>query len=81
MADTLKITNFLTEVTNRLKPQDPDTGPPLPSGLDISWPGFFARGIKRASTEGLKGPYKTMKRQGLFAEIKKEIELVTGIKL
>lgn len=78
---TTNISTFITEVIARLQPQDPAKGPPLPSGIDISWPGFFARGIQRLSTEGVKGPYKTAKEKGLFEEIKREIQVVTGLKL
>jgi hypothetical protein len=78
---TTNISNLITEVIARLQPQDPSKGPPLPNSLDISWPGFFARGIQRISTEGVKGPYKTAKEKGLFEEIKREIQVITGLKL
>ena len=61
-----------------LKPSDPHTGPPLPQSLDISWPGFFRRGIKRLIEEP---PWVTIPRYGLIAEIKKEFEVVTGQKI
>lgn len=61
-----------------LKPSDPHTGPPLPQSLDISWPGFFRRGIKRLIEEP---PWVTIPRHGLIAEIKKEFEVVTGQKI
>jgi hypothetical protein len=78
MADTTQIADFLSEIVVRLKPQDPTKGPPLPTSLDISWPGFFARGIQRITTEGVKAPYKTAKEKGLLEELKREIQIVTG---
>jgi len=78
---TTDISTFITEVIARLQPQDPSKGPPLPNSLDISWPGFFARGIQRMSTEGVKGPYKTVQEKGFLEEIKREIQVVTGLKL
>jgi len=60
MADTTQVANFLSEIVARLKTQDPAKGPSLPTSLDISWPGFFARGIQRITTEGVKAPYKTV---------------------
>jgi hypothetical protein len=78
MPNTSQVANFLSEIVTRLQPQDPDKGPPLPSGLDISWPGFFARGIQRITTEGVKAPYKTAREKGLIEELKREIQVVTG---
>ena len=79
--ESTDIGKLITDVAARLKPHDPKSGPPLPSGLDISWPGYFSRGIKRLTTEGINAPYKTVKKEGLLAEIKKEIEWTTGVKL
>jgi len=61
-----------------LKPNDPRTGPPLPQSMDVSWPGFFTRGIQRLMTEP---PWVTIPKHGLVAEIKKEFEVVTGQKI
>jgi hypothetical protein len=61
-----------------LKPSSPTKGPPLPESWNISWPGFFSRGINRITTEGVKGPYKTVREKGLKEELKREIQIVTG---
>jgi hypothetical protein len=61
-----------------LAPCSPSKGPPLPSGLQISWPSFFTRGIERLRTEGITAPWKTISHEGIGAEIKKEIGWTTG---
>jgi hypothetical protein len=61
-----------------LKPMKPEKGPPLPESLGLNWPGFIDRSINRIMTEGLLGPYKTIKEKGLKEEFKRELELVTG---
>jgi hypothetical protein len=68
----------LEDIFKALKPTDPKKGPPLPGGFDISWPGFFQRGIQRIFTEGPAGPYKTVKKHGIAEELKREIHVVTG---
>lgn len=72
LTTTLRITEIL------LKPSSPGAGPPLPQSFDLSWPGFFTRGIKRLIEEP---PWVTIPRHGLIAEIKKEFEVVTGQKI
>jgi hypothetical protein len=69
-----------SKAVRSITPMPPSIGPPLPSGLDISWTGYFSRGIDRLKTEGVKGPYKTIKEKGLMAEIKRELGIVTGVK-
>jgi hypothetical protein len=61
-----------------LKPTDPKKGPPVPSSWDISWPGFFKRAINRLLTEP---PWVTIPKYGLKEEIKREFEVVTGMKI
>jgi hypothetical protein len=61
-----------------LKPNLPQKGPPVPESWDISWPGFFSRGIQRITKEGVKGPYKTVREKGIKEELKREIQIVTG---
>ena len=61
-----------------LKPAGPKEGPPLPASMDISWPGFFTRGIKRLITDP---PWVTIPKRGLREELKREFEVVTGKKL
>jgi len=61
-----------------LKPTSPKKGPPLPDSMDISWPGFFIRGIERLKTEP---PWVTIPKHGLKEELKREFEVVTGRKL
>ena len=34
------------------KPKSPTEGPPLPAGLDVSWPGFVKRGVERLKKVG-----------------------------
>lgn len=63
------------------KPTSPAKGPPLPDSWDVSWPGFFTRGIQRLLTEGPSGPWKTIKEKGIKEELKREFEVVTGRKL
>lgn len=60
------------------KPSDPRKGPPVPDSFDISWPGFFQRGIRRLIEEP---PWVTIPKYGLVEEIKKEFEVVTGRKI
>ena len=69
------------KVVQSISPTPISKGPPLPSGLNISWPAFFMRSGERLATEGLKGPYKTIKEKGLMAEIKREIGVITGAQL
>ncbi len=64
-----------------LKPTAPAKGPPLPDSWDVSWPGFFTRGIKRLTTQGISGPGKTIKEKGLIEEIKQEFAILTGKRL
>lgn len=66
-----------SDIVEQFKPRNPKDGPPLPEGLNISWPGFFARGIKRLMTEP---PWVTIPKFGLKEELKREIEVVTGHK-
>lgn len=61
-----------------LKPSDPKEGPPFPDSWDISWPGFFARGIRRLIEEP---PWVTIPKYGLKEELKREFEVVTGQKI
>ena len=61
-----------------LKPARPSDGPPLPASMDISWPGFMKRGIKRIIEEP---PWVTIPKYGLKEELKREFEVVTGRKL
>lgn len=61
-----------------LKPTAPSDGPPLPASWDISWPGFFKRGIKRLIEEP---PWVTIPKRGLKEELKREFEVVTGRKI
>lgn len=64
-----------------LKPAHPSKGPPLPDSFDLSWPGFFTRGIGRIISEGPTGPWKTIKEKGLLEELRREFEVVTGRKI
>lgn len=59
-------------------PSGPAGGPPLPSGLHVSWPAFIMRGIKRLREEP---PWVTIPKYGLREELKREFEVVTGQKL
>jgi hypothetical protein len=61
-----------------LKPTHPTEGPPVPASWDISWPGFFRRGIKRIIEEP---PWVTIPKYGIREELKREFEVVTGQKL
>ena len=68
-----------------LKPNHPTEGPPVPASWDLSWPGFFTRGIKRLKEEP---PWKTwpeIPKIGLKEEIKREtkamFEIITGRKI
>lgn len=65
-------------LSDLLTPMTPQEGPPLPKSLGIGWPGFISRSIDRIVTEGLLGPYKTIRDKGFGAELKRELELVTG---
>lgn len=65
-------------ITRALSPAEPSKGPPLPSGLDISWPGYFTRAISRLKAEP---PWVTIPKRGLWEELKREIQVVTGIRL
>lgn len=78
---TATIQNGIKALQVLLKPQSPASGPPLPASMNVFWPGYFSRGIDRLQTEGVKGPYKTIQDKGLMAEIKREIQVVTGVKL
>lgn len=60
------------------KPTDPKEGPPVPASWDISWPGFFKRGIERLINEP---PWVTIPKYGLKEELKREFEVVTGRKI
>lgn len=60
------------------EPTDPKEGPPVPASWDISWPGFFKRGIERLINEP---PWVTIPKYGLKEELKKEFEVVTGRKI
>lgn len=64
-----------------LKPAPPSKGPPLPDSFDLSWPGFFQRGIKRIIEQGPLGPWKTIKEKGLIEELRQEFEVITGRKI
>ena len=66
---------FLSDL---LMPMTPQEGPPLPKSLGIGWPGFIGRSIDRIATEGPLGPYKTIRDKGIAAELKRELELITG---
>jgi hypothetical protein len=70
-----------SKIVQNISPRPATKGPPLPNGLSINWPSYFSRGIDRLQTEGVKGPYKTIQDKGLLAEIKREIQVVTGAKL
>lgn len=59
-------------------PAPPTKGPPLPNSWDLTWPGFFQRGIKRLIEEP---PWVTIPKHGLKEELKREFEVVTGHKL
>lgn len=61
-----------------LKPTNPEEGPPVPASWDISWPGFFKRGIDRLIKEP---PWVTIPKYGLREELKREFEVVTGRKI
>lgn len=60
------------------KPASPKEGPPLPASWDLSWPGFFKRGIERLIKEP---PWVTLPKYGLKEELRREFEVVTGHKL
>jgi hypothetical protein len=64
-----------------LKPTPPSDGPPLPQSWDVSWPGFFTRGIQRIISQGPLGPWKTIKEKGLKEELRQEFEIITGRKI
>lgn len=64
-----------------LKPAPPSKGPPFPDSIDLSWPGFFQRGIKRIIEQGPLGPWKTIKEKGLKEELRQEFEIITGRKI
>ena len=64
-----------------LKPAHPTKGPPLPDSIDLSWPGFFTRGIQRIISQGPLGPWKTIKEKGLKEELRQEFEIITGRKI
>lgn len=72
MADIVRIAEIL------LKPTDPKDGPPLPDSWDISWPGFFKRGIERLITDP---PWKGIPKYGLREELRREFEVITGRKI
>lgn len=59
-----------------LYPADPREGPPLPDSMDISWPGFLKRGVRRAITDP---PWKGIPKYGLIEELRREFEIVTGV--
>jgi hypothetical protein len=61
-----------------LKPSSPKEGPPLPGSWDISWPGFLKRGVDRLIEEP---PWETIPKRGLKEELKREFEVVTGMKI
>jgi hypothetical protein len=78
MSGKAKLNTGLRIAEILLKPTDPKKGPPLPDGLDISWPGFFSRGLKRLITEP---PWVTIPKYGWKEELRKEFEILTGKKL
>lgn len=61
-----------------LKPTPPGEGPPVPESWDLSWPGFFTRGIKRLMDEP---PWETIPKYGLREELRREFEVITGQRL
>ena len=61
-----------------ITPRKPGSGPPLPEGLNITWPGFFRRAIERARTDP---PWKTIPQKGIIEELKREIEVITGVRI
>ncbi len=65
-------------IVQAITPREPSKGPPFPEGLNISWPGFFGRAIRRAFTEP---PWVTIPKKGLKEELKQEIEVVSGIRI
>ncbi|HUV55669.1 MAG TPA: hypothetical protein VMV84_00400 [Dehalococcoidales bacterium] len=72
MPDLAKIAGIL------IRPAKPSKGPPLPDSFDVSWPGFFKRGIDRLIKEP---PWVTIPKYGLIEELKREFEVVTGHKI
>ncbi len=68
-----------------LKPNSPQKGPPVPESWDLSWPGFFTRGIQRLIEEPPWKTWPNIPKIGLKEEIKREskamFEIVTGQKL
>jgi len=67
--------NKLSKIAEILLPTAPKEGPPLPSGLRLTWPGFIKRSIDRLMKEP---PWVTIPKCGLREELKREFEVVTG---
>lgn len=74
--------NDLLKALSGLIPQDPQAGPPLPKGLKIGWPVMFANilvgGVDRLQKEGPFGLVKSIQKEGLAGELKKEIKWASG---